>query len=50
MDFAAIETLLDTHRAWRMLGADQAPLLLSFLGRFFVDESRGASSAGQIID
>ncbi|MBB0969021.1 DUF3375 domain-containing protein [Dietzia aerolata] len=50
MDYAAIETLRDTHPAWRMLRADQAPLLLSFLGRFFVDESRGASPAGQIID
>lgn len=38
MDYAAIETLRDTHPAWRMLRADQAPLLLSFLGRFFVDE------------
>ena len=50
MDYAAIETLRDKHPAWRMLRADQAPLLLSFLGRFFVDESRGASPAGQIID
>lgn len=50
MDYAAIETMRDKHPAWRMLRADQAPLLLSFLGRFFVDESRGASPAGQIID
>ena len=50
MDYAAIETLRDKHPAWRLLRADQAPLLLSFLGRFFVDESRGASPAGQIID
>ena len=50
MDHADIHALRDRHPAWRMLCADHAPLLLSFLGRFFVDEGRGASAEGQIVD
>ena len=50
MDHAAIETLRDRHPAWRMLRADQAPLLLSFLGTFFVDSGRGATPEGEIVD
>lgn len=32
MDYAAIETLRDTHPAWRMLRAGLVPLLLSLHG------------------
>lgn len=48
MDFAQIDALRERHPAWRMLHASHAPLLL-FLGRFFVDEGRGASPEGQLI-
>lgn len=50
MDYAAVESLRERHPAWRMLCANHAPLLLSFLGRFFVDEGHGASPEGQLID
>lgn len=50
MDYAAIDALRERHPAWRMLRATHAPLLLSFLGRFFVEEGHGASPEGEIID
>ncbi|MGI9586774.1 MAG: DUF3375 domain-containing protein [Dietzia maris] len=50
MDYAQIEALRERHPAWRMLRATHAPLLLSFLGRYFVDEGRGASPEGHLID
>jgi hypothetical protein len=46
MEHGAIETLRDRHAAWRLLRAGNAPLVLSFLGRFFVDDNNGATSAG----
>lgn len=45
MEHGAIETLRDRHAAWRLLRAGNAPLVLSFLGRFFVDDNNGATSA-----
>lgn len=45
MEHEAIERLRDRHPAWRLLRAGNAPLVLSFLGRFFVDENHGATSA-----
>jgi flagellar motility protein MotE (MotC chaperone) len=45
VDYEAIERLRDRHHAWRLLRAGNAPLVLSFLGRFFVDENNGATSA-----
>ncbi|WP_291080646.1 DUF3375 domain-containing protein [Dietzia sp. UBA5065] len=50
MEFAAIDALRERHPAWRMLRATHAPLLLSFLGRFFVEEGRGASPEGTLVD
>jgi hypothetical protein len=45
MEHQAIETLQDRHPAWRLLRAGNAPLILAFLGRFFVEDHRGATSA-----
>lgn len=50
MDYTTVESLRERHPAWRMLRANHAPLLLSFLGRFFVDEGHGASPEGQLVD
>jgi flagellar motility protein MotE (MotC chaperone) len=37
MDFAHLEALRRTHPAWRLLAADQAPLVAGFLYRAFVE-------------
>ena len=50
MDYEAIATLRDRHPAWRLLRAGNAPLILSFLGRFFVEGNRGACSASELAD
>lgn len=49
MDFTAIEALRERHPAWRLLRADSAPLLLAFLGRWFVEDNRGATAAPELI-
>ena len=36
MDFASLTTLRRTHPAWRLLMADHAPLIASFLQRVFI--------------
>jgi Protein of unknown function (DUF3375) len=45
MDHADVERLQQRHPAWRLLRAGNAPLVLSFLGRFFVEENNGATAA-----
>lgn len=49
MEYAQIEAMRERHPAWRMLRATHAPLLLTVLGRFFVEEGRGASSEGELV-
>jgi flagellar motility protein MotE (MotC chaperone) len=49
MDYTAIETLRERHPAWRLLRADNASLVLSFLGRWFVEDNRGATPATELI-
>jgi hypothetical protein len=44
VDHADVERLRDRHPAWRLLRAGNAPLVLSFLGRFFVEEGNGATA------
>ena len=39
MDFDDIAVLRSQSAAWKLLRADNAPLVLSFLGRIFVDEN-----------
>lgn len=36
MDYATLETLRRIHPAWRLLAADHAPLIVSFLHRHFI--------------
>jgi hypothetical protein len=46
MDFDDVATLRKHSPAWKLLRADNAPLLVSFLGRIFVEENvRSISSA-----
>lgn len=48
MDYDTIEALRERHPAWRILRAGNASLILSFLGRFFVEANRGATGAAQV--
>jgi hypothetical protein len=49
LDFATLETLQKSHPAWRLLMADNAPLVASFLYRVFVaPNARGVSRAGLV--
>lgn len=48
MDYIAIETLRERHPAWRLLRADSAPLVLAFLGRWFVEDNRGATPSSEL--
>ena len=50
MDFETIEVLQERHPAWRLLRAQHAPLVLSFLGRHFVDGGAGATPASRLIE
>jgi flagellar motility protein MotE (MotC chaperone) len=49
MDLEDLDRLRERHPAWRLLRARNAPLVLSFLGRHFIDENRGAVAAGQVV-
>lgn len=42
MDHADVERLRDRHPAWRLLRAGNASLVLTFLGKFFVEDNSGA--------
>lgn len=48
MDLDEVDRLWERHPAWRLLRARNAPLILAFLGAVFVDENRGAVSAGEL--
>lgn len=48
MDYQAIDALRDRHAAWRLLRAGNASLVLSFLGRFFVEGNRGATGMSEV--
>ncbi|MEU6136320.1 DUF3375 domain-containing protein [Nocardioides sp. NPDC047086] len=47
MEFERLETLRERHPAWRLLRAANATLVLSFLGKFFVEGNRGATGAAE---
>ncbi|MFZ5846553.1 MAG: DUF3375 domain-containing protein [Actinomycetota bacterium] len=49
MDHDTIEALREQHPAWRLLRAGNAPLVLSFLGRHFVEENNGATAASALV-
>lgn len=48
VDFEAIDALRERHAAWRLLRASNASLILAFLGDWFVEGNRGASSATEL--
>ena len=50
MRYEAIETLRERHPAWRLLRAQNASLILSFLGGHFVDGNQGSTSATRLAD
>lgn len=48
MDYLEVEALRERHSAWRLLRAGNAPLILSFLGGFFVGGNRGAVASSEV--
>ncbi|MFL1597501.1 DUF3375 domain-containing protein [Gordonia amicalis] len=48
MDFDAFGSLWERHPAWRLLRAHNSPLILTFLGNYFVEGNRGAGSASDL--
>ncbi|MGD8202349.1 DUF3375 domain-containing protein [Ornithinimicrobium sp. W1679] len=48
MEHDEIELLRDGHPSWRLLRAGNAALVLSFLGRYFVEQTHGAVSATEL--
>ena len=48
MDHSEIESLRDRHPAWRLLRATNAPLILGFLGRYFVEENHGRTPVSEL--
>ncbi len=50
MDYDDLETLRRSEPAWRLLCAEHAPLLLTFLGRVFIDDNVREISASELTD
>lgn len=50
MDYDDIDALRRSDPAWRLLRAEHAPLLLSFLGRVFVDENVRGIAASELVE
>jgi hypothetical protein len=48
MDHADVERLRQRHQAWRLIRAGNAPLVLAFLGEFYVEDNNGAVSASAL--
>lgn len=48
MDFEQVSSLRERHPAWRLLRRDHAPLILSFLGSYYLEGGRGAQSAHEV--
>lgn len=49
MRYEDVEALRTQHAAWRLLRADNAALVLSFLDRVFGEENAGPVAAGELI-
>ena len=49
MDFEEVEALRRGSAAWRLLRADNAPLVLSFLGRVFVADNARSVPAAELV-
>lgn len=50
MDYDEIEQLRTRHSAWRLLSSNNASLVLSFLGRVFVDANASNLPAQRLTD
>lgn len=50
MELDEIRMLADTSPAWRLLRARNAPLVLAFLGRHFVEDNAGARSQSELVE
>lgn len=46
---ADLRQLQQSHPAWRLLHAANAPLIVSFLGDYFVEDNRGATAEADLI-
>lgn len=49
MNLDDIDRLWERHPAWRLMRARNAPLVLSFLGQYFIENNRGAAPAGHLV-
>ena len=49
-DFATLENLRKNHPAWRLLCAQHAPLIISFLHRVFVAPNRRTIAQADIVE
>ena len=49
MDLDDIDRLSERHPAWRLMRARNAPLVLSFLGQYFIENNRGAAPSGYLV-
>ena len=49
MELDDIDRLWERHPAWRLMRARNAPLVLSFLGGYFIDNNRGAAPSSQLV-
>jgi flagellar motility protein MotE (MotC chaperone) len=50
VDYDTLDALRDRHPAWRLLRAQHAPMVLSFLGRHFVEDNNGATPAARLAE
>ena len=49
MDYQSLETLRRRHPAWRLLAADHAPLIVSFLHRSFIAPNLRSPAAPDLV-
>jgi flagellar motility protein MotE (MotC chaperone) len=49
VDHETVVRLRERHPSWRLLRADNGPLVLAFLGRWFVVDNHGATTATELV-
>ena len=49
MEFEDLESLRKSSPAWKLLLADNAPLILGFLGKVFVEDNVRSISRGELV-
>ncbi|GAA0247271.1 hypothetical protein GCM10010492_53640 [Saccharothrix mutabilis subsp. mutabilis] len=49
MTFEDLDLLRRSHPAWRLLRADNAPFVLAFLGRVFIEENTRSISGEELV-